>query len=234
MVELRLVEHYSSIQCEGPRTGLPTQFVRLAGCNMRCPGWPCDTQHAIDPKIYRNASYHRSGQALIEDCMVQGPNNICLTGGEPLLQDNVHMQEFAEGLGRIDMTLEVFTNGSYAIPKWLRDTAIFMLDWKLEGSGEAQTRIDQRIENAARLDRRDGIKFVVTNVEDIDEAQETMHELLTFTYNGASSKPTFWIAPAWDKMDPAELVKIVLERRLEMRVNIQMHKYIWPADMQGV
>ena len=69
MAELRLVENYVSTQGEGPRTGLPTHFVRFGGCNMECLGWPCDTPHAVKPELYmaEGGSYKRTPRELLDD-----------------------------------------------------------------------------------------------------------------------------------------------------------------------
>jgi 7-carboxy-7-deazaguanine synthase len=142
MAELRLVEHYASVQGEGPRVGVPTQFVRFAGCNMRCPLWPCDTQHAIQPSIWRTNSRkvlaHELADAVIAMAEATGATNICLTGGEPFMQNNVELRTLVENLFyEGPYTIEAFTNGSFEWPTWALQHVFFILDWKLAGSGEA-------------------------------------------------------------------------------------------------
>src|SRR3954453_9454433 len=92
---MRVVEHYTSVQGEGKNVGLPTQFVRFAGCNFKCPGWPCDSSHAIDPKLYRPLQKNVTPADIIATAFLQPANNICLTGGEPMMQPQVDLLELA-------------------------------------------------------------------------------------------------------------------------------------------
>ena len=228
---LRLSEHYVSVQGEGPRTGMVTQFVRLAGCNLRCPGWPCDTEHAINPEIWRKESRMVTGCALYDEVFRNPGNNICLTGGEPLLQVGVHLQEFVGLCANDNRQIEVFTNGTQPIPDWLRRSAIFMMDWKLPGSGETSVRTFQkRADVFKQLDRRDGVKFVVTGIDDLVAARSVWRKLIDYQ----QTLPTFWVAPAWDRISPAEIVDYMKVWSLPWRLNIQVHKYIWAPEMQGV
>src|SRR4051794_1447265 len=122
---LRITEVYPSIQCEGPRIGMPTTFLRTAGCNLRCPGWPCDTQHAIDPSIY-NDSWQRQSPtavALRVDPLVA---NVCWTGGEPFLQPEVDLRELAQILWTADHEIECFSNGTIAYPDWAIEEIAFI------------------------------------------------------------------------------------------------------------
>ena len=229
---LRLVEHYTSVQGEGPRTGILTQFVRLAGCNMRCPGWPCDTQHAINPDIYRKNSYVQTAEELFQACLGKAGRNICLTGGEPLLQDrNGHLQELIERLtASLDYSVEVFTNGSFDIPPWMLDRCTIMMDWKLTGSGEGETARDTRRVNAMKLRRSDGIKFVVADTMDLQEAvgvEDFLRGMLLVP-------PTFWVTPMWAGIHPSVVVDFMKKHRVTWRLSLQTHKYIWDADRQGV
>src|ERR1700742_890100 len=99
---MRLLEHYTSVQGEGPRTGRPTQFVTVAGCNLKCPFWPCDTPEAIDPKLYREEQQTVTPDDIIasveEYAGNDGSFNVCITGGEPMLQPNDEMDELVRGL----------------------------------------------------------------------------------------------------------------------------------------
>src|ERR1700704_2587022 len=88
-----LSEVYNSIQGEGPNVGQPTTFVRFAGCNMRCPGWPCDTPYAIDPAIWRYESMKASTMWVAEQILDLKPRHVCFTGGEPFMQPWEELQE---------------------------------------------------------------------------------------------------------------------------------------------
>ena len=106
-----------------------------------------------------------------------------------------------------------------------------MMDWKLEGSGEADTDLESRLINALNLSPIDGIKFVCTGRDDLDEAKQIWGKLVTDErWRGAQ----IWVGSAWDKLPEKELVEWLLEERLPWKLNVQVHKYIWPADERGV
>lgn len=228
--KLRLVEHYASPQCEGPRTGTMTQFVRFAGCNMKCPLWPCDTDYAIDPAIYREGSSWVEPFELAERvawmCRSTGASNVCLTGGEPFLQDNDALHDLVMAC---DATFECFSNGSFSYPDWSINVLDFVMDWKLPGSGEWETRIEQREKNALKLMSTDAIKFVVASDEDLEVAAETYDGLL-----GKGCRAHFWVGPAWDKYDPIKIIDYIKSTAYPWKLNLQVHKMIWPPDMKGV
>lgn len=233
---LRLSEHYVSVQGEGPNVGALTQFVRFAGCNMRCPGWPCDTEHAINPEIWRHESKkvwpEQLFEAVVETCNTTGARNICLTGGEPFMQKHEELHQLAlliETVGH--MPVEVFTNGSFTFPEWrTRFDWKVMMDWKLEGSGEAQTRRDVRTQNAMAHREGDGVKYVVKDFDDLGEALGVYQMLETNGYQG-----THWVGRVWDAgITDEEIVNFMITMGLPWKLNIQMHKYIWPADERGV
>jgi 7-carboxy-7-deazaguanine synthase len=233
MARLRVVEIYESLQGEGPRTGLPTIFLRFAGCNMRCPGWPCDTQHAIDPEIFRQQgrSWITDPKDLLEDIKSRdySARTICITGGEPFIQPAGLLQEFCELACEADYTLECFTNGSFIFPTWAFHRMTFMMDWKLIGSGEHQTGIDNRLLNAKRLRRQDGLKFVVTSEDDLQEAAGITSALTSTNFEGQ-----IWVAPAWDRIHPQYITNFILSEKLPWRLNLQVHKYIWEPNEMGV
>lgn len=240
---LRLSEHYTSVQGEGPRTGILTQFVRFAGCNLRCPGWPCDTQHAIDPAIYRFQSTKPEpaelAEAIAEQAKETGARNICLTGGEPFLQDSQDLRAVIEPLAHPSRhyTFEVFTNGTFEFPEWTKDPMIdmqFTMDWKLGGSGERATSEAQwsiRMQNAVWLDANDALKFVVKDREDMVEAVGIADTLYA---NGATCQ--LWIGRVWDcYLTDEDIINFMQKMDLhDWHLNIQLHKLIWQADTRGV
>lgn len=230
---MRLLELYSTVQGEGPRTGEPTQFVRFAGCNLRCPGWPCDTQHAIEPELWKPVAQVLSGEEVAMRVPVY-PRNVCITGGEPLLQRTVDMQEFIEALLANQHTIEIFTNGTQPIPQSLIGKVRFMMDWKLPGSGELLTEDEQdiRTSNAHRLHPLDGIKFVVVDVDDLLEALNVWQRFQVATDDVA--RPQFWLGAVWGRIKDEELVKFILDHKLPWKLNVQQHKYIWDPNQQGV
>jgi 7-carboxy-7-deazaguanine synthase len=228
--ELRLSEHFVSPQGEGPRTGILTQFVRFAGCNMRCPGWPCDTQYAIDPAIWRHDSYKRDPDALAADVLAQtketGSVMVNLTGGEPFMQDHDLLEQF---IARLDgsYTIECFSNGSYLYPYWAIQRINFVLDWKLGGSGEADTAWENRYTNVKQLWAKDSVKFVVASIEDLHEARKIWNGIHEHT------AAEFWVGAAWAKYENADIVEFVKEFKLPWRLNVQLHNYVYEPQERG-
>lgn len=226
---LRLSEHYVSIQGEGPRTGLLTQFVRFAGCNMRCPGWPCDTPFAIDPKIWRHDSEKLSVDELLERITDEEVENVCLTGGEPFMQPNEDLNALCLQLRHLGHRIECFSNGSFLYPPWALDDIHFIMDWKLAGSGEARTDRATRLHNALHLKRKDSIKFVVKDKDDLKEALSMSVILQT---QGCQAQ--LWVGAAWGCIAESEIADFIKEMGTPWRLNVQAHKYIWPAAERRV
>jgi 7-carboxy-7-deazaguanine synthase len=241
---LRISEIYPSYQGEGPNTGKPTTFVRFAGCNLKCPGWPCDTPHAIDPKIFtKEQKIYKDPTELARDVLACGTNNICLTGGEVFIQPSDELEclleELRQELHTAHGTVEVFTNGTRPISRGMRamlDSII--LDWKLPGSGEstalphAQLRelypdnaTDMRnvLINLRGLGPRDAVKFTIKDRADYDEAKYRWTHILRHQPNGG----VVFCGPVWDGIDITELTKWMLADGLPWRLNVQLHKYIW-------
>lgn len=226
---LRLSEMYSSIQGEGVRVGLPTTFVRFAGCNMRCPGWPCDTPHAIEPSIWVKESEKVTALELAERISNEVPRNICLTGGEPFLQKEEELHELIVSCAP-ELTWEVFTNGSFPFPQWALDRLHFTMDWKLKGSGEAETYRGVRTVNALSLKETDDIKFVVKDEADLREAMTYAIVLRNRGYRGG-----FLVGAVWSEINDEFIVSWMLEQGIhDWRLNVQTHKYIWMPEERRV
>lgn len=226
---LKVSEVYTSIQGEGPLTGDPTTFVRFGGCNMRCPGWPCDTMFAVDPKF--QADWKRIGPVELMLKLTK-PKHVCLTGGEPLMQKEADLSEFVRMLWSNGYKIEMFTNGSFEFPLWLHQYGVrIMMDWKLEGSGEANTRRDIRRANTEYLQASDGLKFVITNEHDLKEAF-TLWKTERWLHDALS--PQIWVGAAWDKISDQTLIDFILEKQLPWRLNVQVHKHLWDPNERRV
>lgn len=240
MPELRLSELYTSIQGEGPNVGQPTQFVRFAGCNLRCPGWPCDTPHAIDPKIWREEAERLDFETL-NDRLAEWPRSITLTGGEPLTQPSDELKNFVE-LSVLDYEIDIFTNGTRPFPGWLVDPnndITIIMDWKLPGSGEpfAQSNLfvapetqSTRLENAGALRESDAIKFTVKDIRDLDVARDTYYKL----GDNLDCQAQVYVGGVWDAIDDQLIVEYITSHELDWKLNVQLHKYVWPAEARGV
>jgi 7-carboxy-7-deazaguanine synthase len=224
---MKVLEHYVSVQGEGPRTGTLTQFVRFAGCNLRCPGWPCDTPQAIFPDQYRGQYDELDAEGLrmnIRQLVRQtGASNICLTGGEPFIQPVKELDELLDQLQ--GLRIEVFTNGTRVIPPmWLAMVQINM-DWKLDGSGEGQKAPDIRMQNARDLKGTDMIKFVIKDMQDLEQADAATQLLKTM-----GVKADLWAGVAFGHMKESQLVEQIIQRALPWKFNCQVHKYIWSPE----
>src|SRR5262245_9640738 len=117
---LRVSEIYPSVQGEGPHVGMQTTFVRFAGCNMRCPGWPCDTPYAIFPRLFKDDSTFMEVGDIMNKVVELVPRHICITGGEPTIQNKSELSELGEILLVEGFTIDLFTNGTRTFPSWTR------------------------------------------------------------------------------------------------------------------
>lgn len=234
---LRVVEIYPSFQGEGPNTGKPTVFIRFAGCNLKCPGWPCDTQHAIDPKIFTKEQKPYTPAALVAEAAYMGPSNFCLTGGEVFLQPIEDLECLVAELQKIHTpvgsrpTVEIFTNGTLPISRSVIDkVTTFILDWKLPGSGEdiggAWSPDSNLWTNIKHLGPKDAIKFTIKDRRDFDKARDRYDFLLSVIPFGG----VVYCGPVWGALEAAELAEWMLEAKLPWNLNIQSHKYIWHPD----
>ncbi len=225
---LRLLEHYASPQGEGPRVGIMSQFVRFAGCNLRCPGWPCDTQQAIDPKLFTKEQVFVTPEDLIEKIIVMnaltGAYNVVFTGGEPMMQTQGDLRQVVEALAGA-YRFEIFTNGTRPITPFLRMHCDFVIDWKLPGSGEDPHDL-QRIDNIVRLahSESDAVKFVITSMSDLTKAYALYDEFLK------DGQVQTFVGAAWDKFSNEKIVAYIKAHQLPWRLNVQVHNYIFGAQ----
>jgi 7-carboxy-7-deazaguanine synthase len=232
---LRLLEHYYSVQGEGPRVGVPTQFVRFAGCNLRCPGWPCDTPYAIEPKLFRHEQKMLSSEDLVADIEdmreVTGASNVCLTGGEPMIQDKISMNGLINRLREHGFTIEMFSNGTRPYDYLILSQVSIVMDWKLPRSGEYKGMVGIVGENVKQL--RDSlmhsIKFTVKDLEDLETAK-----LLWSFFHLDDAFCQVFVGPVWGKIEPEEIVNFVRDNKLPWRLNLQTHKYIFDPEARGI
>jgi 7-carboxy-7-deazaguanine synthase len=213
---LRVTEIFRSIQGESTHAGRPCTFVRLTGCPMRCI-W-CDSEY----------TFTGGDHVSIEDVMKQvrdfGCGLVEVTGGEPLAQP--------EALALItklcDEEYEVLIEtGGYVSTKEVDQRAKIILDIKCPGSGEAERNHWANLE-LLRPDL-DEVKFVVANRVDWDFAVKVIVERELERRTRA-----ILISPAWGQIDLVQLANWIAESGMELRMQLQMHKYIWGADARSV
>lgn len=210
---MKICEIFTSIQGESSRAGTPCTFIRLTGCNLRCSY--CDTAYAYE-----------DGREMTEDEILNeagsaGIKTIEITGGEPLLQeDTLHL---IKRLLDEDYAVLVETNGSQDI-SGIDKRAVVILDIKTPGSGMSGKI---KLSNLAYLKPDDEMKFVICSREDYDWSKGFIHE------HSLTGKCIILFSPAFGKMDPAELSSWMLRDRLDVRLNLQIHKYIYHPDARG-
>jgi 7-carboxy-7-deazaguanine synthase len=208
-------EIFFSIQGESTHAGRPCVFVRLAGCNLRCSY--CDTRYAYDegrpmviPEILQRISGYGCG--LVE-----------ITGGEPLLQEEtpVLIRQILDS--GYDVLLE--TNGSLDLAP-VDERCAKIMDVKCPSSLESK---NNRLENLGNLTSKDQVKFVIQNLEDYEYAK-TILPLVP----GALPFDQVLLSPVMDQLAPKILAEWMLADRLKARLQIQLHKIIWPDLDRGV
>jgi len=214
-VLLTINEIFHSIQGESTHTGKPCVFVRLTACDLRC-SW-CDTPYAftegrkmsLDEVLQQVDSY---GCGLVE-----------ITGGEPLLQRDVY--PLMDRLLDSGKTVMVETGGHMSIEK-VPAPVIKIVDVKCPGSGESHRN---HWDNLANLTPHDEVKFVIKDRADYEFARDTIrrHQL-------AGRVAAVLFSPVHGVLDPKDLAAWILEDRLEVRLQLQVHKFIWGADARGV
>jgi 7-carboxy-7-deazaguanine synthase len=239
VTKLRVVEIYASFQGEGPNTSRPTVFVRFAGCNFKCPGWPCDTQHAIQPVQFTKLQKFYDPVDLAREVAAFKIGNVCLTGGEVFLQNAEALKEFLQALKDFtshQTNVECFTNGAL---EWgdvdvVQNIDNFILDWKLPGSGEATAYDDNGgfRDNLRSLTQLDAIKFTIRDRADYESAKwryRTDGDLIV-----SKDGPKIYAGVVWGALETETLAKWIIEDGLPWNLNVQTHKYVWDPNRQGV
>lgn len=209
---LRVNEVFFSIQGESTRVGLPTVFVRLTGCPLRCR-W-CDTEYAF----HEGAS--RSLEDLLAEVRRHPARHVCVTGGEPLAQPAVHGLMTALADAGLEMSLE--TSGALdtsAVDPRVR----VVMDLKCPDSGEVERN---RWANLAHLRPHDEVKFVIASRGDYEWMRDVLQR------EGLAQRCTVLASPVWGEADPADLAAWVLADGLDVRLQVQLHKVLW-QDARG-
>ncbi len=217
---LRVTEIFHSIQGESTWSGLPCTFVRLTGCPLRCV-W-CDTAYAF-----------HGGERVALDAIVAkvrsiGTRLVEITGGEPLVHPNAF--RLAEMLLNNGFTVLVETSGSVDVAP-LDPRAHKIMDLKCPGSGE----VDKNLwDNLDQLTVRDEVKFVLADRTDYEWTRDVIRERELDRQLEDGRLAALLVSPVWDGLDLADLARWVLEDRLPVRLQTQLHKHIWEPDARGV
>jgi len=213
---LRVTEIFRSIQGESTHAGRPCTFVRLTGCPMRCV-W-CDSEYTF------SGGEHVSLEDVMKQVRAFGCRLVEITGGEPLAQPEARIL-----IGKLcDEGFEVLIEtGGYFSTEGIDDRAALILDVKCPASGEEERN---HWPNLKRLSaERDEVKFVIANREDWDYA---VNVIRSFDLERAAK--AVLISPAWGEIELKDLAEWVAGSGLKVRMQIQLHKYIWGPDVHGV
>ncbi|HSJ48695.1 MAG TPA: 7-carboxy-7-deazaguanine synthase QueE [Gammaproteobacteria bacterium] len=209
---VRITEIFHSLQGESRTVGVPTVFVRLTGCPLRC-GY-CDTEYA-----FQGGHKMTVGEVLAEVSAWQ-PRYVTVTGGEPLAQKSC-----LPLLSRLcDAGYEVSLETSGALDVGGVDPRVVkVMDLKTPGSGECE---HNRMENLRHLSPRDQVKFVICDRVDYDWSRELIAR------EGLARRCEVLFSPCHGRQDPTELADWILADRLPVRFQLQLHKYLW-GDARG-
>lgn len=211
---LKVCEIFTSIQGESSFAGIPCTFIRLTGCNLRCTY--CDTKYAY------NDGKEMSVKQILTEVERYGFNLVEITGGEPLLQAGVY--QLISNIIDNNHTVLIETNGSVSI-KEVDKRAIIILDIKTPGSGMSE-KMD--FSNFDLLKNNDEVKFVLTDRLDYEWAKEVI------VSNNLQKKSHLLMSPAYGILSPERLVEWMLKDKLDARLNLQIHKYIFGVEKRRV
>lgn len=209
---LRVTEIFYSLQGESRPVGLPTIFIRLTGCPLRCTY--CDTEYAF------HGGESIAISEILERVSAYKTNLVCVTGGEPLAQPNcrVLLRQLADNGGEVSLE----TSGAIELGDIDKRVTVVM-DIKTPASGEVERN---RWENLADLKPTDQLKFVISNRADYDWAKQTIDE------RDLLAGCPILFSPAWGLGIDAKLADWILEDQLPVRFQIQLHKVLW-GDQPG-
>jgi 7-carboxy-7-deazaguanine synthase len=212
---LQVNELFQSIQGESLWAGLPCSFVRLTGCNLRCRY--CDTTYAY------NSGTPMQIQQIVQSLAEFDCRRVTITGGEPLIQHRT--PDLIQHLLESDYRVSLETNGSRDI-QHLDNGCMIVMDLKCPSSG---MREQNRIENLHYLKQSDQLKFVIANHEDYLFARETVK----LEANHLSGDNILF-SPAFGTMPPQRLAAWMLDDGIEVRLQLQLHRILWPDRDSGV
>lgn len=213
MASLRVTEIFRSLQGESRTVGLPTVFVRLTGCPLRCT-W-CDTAHAF------TGGARKSIEEILAEVARLQARHVCVTGGEPLAQPDC--LPLLDALVEAGYEVSLETSGALDVAG-VNPKVVKVMDLKPPGSGELAAN---RFENLAHIRPADQIKFVIRDETDYLWARDQVRE------HRLSERCEVLFSPVAGEQDPTELAERILSDRLDVRFQIQLHKYLW-GDRTGV
>lgn len=206
---LKITEIFQSIQGESTLVGLPTTFVRLTGCPLRCVY--CDTAYA-----FQGGEWKEVDEILVETR--KGPQHVCVTGGEPLAQKAV--TSLLSALCDAGHTVSLETSGALSIAP-VDARVIVVMDVKTPSSQESHRNLES---NAAHLKPGDQVKFVIGDRADFDWSLQWLQARQL-----SQSVEVLW-SPIWDAVQLRDLAQWVVDCGVPGRMQVQLHKFIWGQE----
>lgn len=225
---MKISEIFFSIQGESTTTGFPCLFVRFFGCNLSCP-W-CDTKYAVQHWIKHPEEgkdyYSMAVDEILGAVDDYGVKYVCLTGGEPLVQRGIN--NLVRKLGEKGYQVEIRTNGTIdlLLLKKLNPGLRIVMDVKCPGSRMEDTAEQTVVKNFELLGPKDEAVFVLRDRGDYDYAKNFIGRYRT--------QATVNFSSVFDKLPYSKLAEWILKDRLPVRLNLQIHKFIWGANKRGV
>ena len=207
---LRITEIFYSLQGEARTVGVPTVFVRLTGCPLRC-GY-CDTEYAFHDGEWLGFD---EVLARVEE---YAPRYVCVTGGEPLAQRPCH--ELLQALCNRGYQVSLETGGALDIAG-IDPRVSIVMDLKTPGSGEVDKNL---YGNIAHLQAKDQVKFVICNRADYEWSRDKVRE------HRLDHVCEILFSPSYEQQDARELAEWILADRLPVRLQIQLHKVLWHGE----
>lgn len=222
MINYKVVEIFESINGEGKKAGQLALFIRFQKCNLNCSY--CDTKWANkDDSPYSLMSLEELYKKVVES----GIKNITITGGEPLLQENIEifLKKLAENP---EISVEIETNGSINLKKFreIKNGPSFTMDYKLPKSNMEKF---MDLENFKYLTKKDTIKFVASDIDDLEKAREIIEKY------SLVEKCAVYISPVFGKIELSSIVNFMKKYNMNgVNMQLQIHKIIWDPEAKGV
>lgn len=204
---LRITEIFYSLQGESTKVGLPTVFIRLTGCPLRCQY--CDTAYAF------SGGEKRTIAAIIKTASTYNTRHVCVTGGEPLAQKNAYLLLSALCDAGFEVSLE--TSGAIDI-KPVDKRVMTVMDLKTPGSKEQHRN---RYQNIEHLTEQDQVKFVICNRADYDFSCDMIKQY------DLDSRCSVLFSPSNGELNETTLANWIIEDQLNVRYQVQLHKWLW-------
>lgn len=241
--KMKVVEIFNSIDGEGKRAGELTTFIRLFGCNLRCSY--CDTPYSYNQTSNEQPWKEMSITEIIEECDKYDTDNITVTGGEPLI--HLDIQYLLRALSEAGYNVNVETNGSVPLSRYYKDNGEhaagyenvwFTVDYKCACSGMEDKMILDNF-NRNKIPYKDIVyKFVVGSQDDLFKANEIINNFI-LSENTDGGNCYIYLSPVFGQIEPKEIVEFMQEKNLfnskvPIRVQLQLHKFIWNVNERGV